>query len=102
MTDVRANVAELFASTSEKNSFRLVVVAVIGALLHLLLIENADTRPLLVATNIVMIRNKRENIELIFSSIFASTVPQNDMLWQYCCLEGRMTKCACLNLWVMS
>ena len=75
MAAVRATAAELFANTSEKNSARVVVVAVIRALplLFLLLIENADTRQLLlVATNITMSNNEIASAELMFAPRFCS------------------------------
>ena len=61
--EARATAAELFASTSDKNSVRVLVV--IGALLFLLLRENADTRQLPVAANITMSNNEKAVIELI-------------------------------------
>ena len=82
MAAVRATAAELFANTSEKNSARVVVVAVIRALplLFLLLIENADTRQLLVATFTAQRSNKSAIVELMFAPKFCSLA----MIFDWC------------------
>ena len=106
MAAVRATAAELFANTSEKNSARLVVVAVIRALplLFLLLIENADTRQLLVATKTMMSNNEKASAELIFSYV-GFQKKDTCILWRNCSsllARSKMTQIALMNQWVMS